>query len=127
MRAALGSYARYWREAFRLPSMDLPAVAARLDKVFIGAEYFAAARRAGRGVAMALPHSGNWDMAGCGWRRTTAPSPRWPNGSSRSRSMTDSSSSGRAWGSRCCPPPAAVTVRRWRFSQNGCTRTSSSA
>ncbi len=64
MRAALESYARYWREAFRLPSMDLPAVAARLDKVFIGAEYFAAARRAGRGAVMALPHSGNWDMAG---------------------------------------------------------------
>ncbi len=64
MRAALESYARYWREAFRLPSMDLPAVAARLDKVFIGAEYFAAAHRAGRGAVMALPHSGNWDMAG---------------------------------------------------------------
>jgi KDO2-lipid IV(A) lauroyltransferase len=64
MRAALASYARYWREAFRLPSMNLPKVAARLDKVFIGAEYFAAAHAAGRGAVMALPHSGNWDMAG---------------------------------------------------------------
>ena len=64
MRAALASYARYWREAFRLPSMDLPNVAARLDKVFIGAEKFAAAHAAGRGAVMALPHSGNWDMAG---------------------------------------------------------------
>ena len=64
MRAALSSYARYWREAFRLPSMNLPAVAERLDKVFIGAEYFAAAHAAGRGAVMALPHSGNWDMAG---------------------------------------------------------------
>ena len=64
MQASLASYARYWREAFRLPSMDLPALAARLDKVFIGAEHFAAAHRAGRGAVMALPHSGNWDMAG---------------------------------------------------------------
>lgn len=64
MRAACESYARYWREAFRLPSMDLTAVADRLNKVFIGAEYFVAAHRAGRGAVMALPHSGNWDMAG---------------------------------------------------------------
>lgn len=64
IKAAVKSYARYWREAFRLPSMNLPAVADRLDKVFIGAEYFAEAHRAGRGAVMALPHSGNWDMAG---------------------------------------------------------------
>ena len=64
IRASLASYARYWKEAFRLPSMDLPALAARLDKVFIGAEHFAAAKAAGRGAVMALPHSGNWDMAG---------------------------------------------------------------
>lgn len=64
MRDALASYARYWREAFRLPSMDLPRVAERLDQVFVGAEHFAAAKRAGRGAVMALPHSGNWDMAG---------------------------------------------------------------
>jgi KDO2-lipid IV(A) lauroyltransferase len=64
IRAALASYARYWREAFRLPSMDLPALADRLDRAFVGAEHFAAAHAAGRGAVMALPHSGNWDMAG---------------------------------------------------------------
>lgn len=64
MRAAVASYARYWREAFRLPSMDHVALAAQLDRRFIGAEHFAAAHRAGRGAVMALPHSGNWDMAG---------------------------------------------------------------
>ncbi len=64
MRASLASYARYWREAFRLPSMNLARLAARLDKVFIGAEHFAAAHAAGGGAVMALPHSGNWDMAG---------------------------------------------------------------
>ena len=64
IRASLESYARYWREAFRLPSMNLPEVARRLDEVFIGAEHFANAKAAGRGAIIALPHSGNWDLAG---------------------------------------------------------------
>ena len=64
IRASLASYARYWREAFRLPSMDLQAVARRLDEVFIGADRLQAAMDAGRGGVLALPHSGNWDMAG---------------------------------------------------------------
>jgi phosphatidylinositol dimannoside acyltransferase len=64
MRASLSSYARYWREAFRLPSMDLPAVAAQVDRRFIGADKLEAAHAAGHGGVLALPHSGNWDMAG---------------------------------------------------------------
>ncbi len=64
MRAALASYARYWQEAFRLPAMDPAALAARLDRRFVGAQHFDAALRGGRGAVMALPHSGNWDMAG---------------------------------------------------------------
>jgi lauroyl/myristoyl acyltransferase len=64
IRASLASYARYWREAFRLPSMDLPAVAHRLDEVFIGADKLQAAVDSGLGGVLALPHSGNWDMAG---------------------------------------------------------------
>lgn len=64
IRASLASYARYWREAFRLPSMDLAAVARRLDEVFIGADRLVAAKEAGRGGVLALPHSGNWDLAG---------------------------------------------------------------
>jgi KDO2-lipid IV(A) lauroyltransferase len=64
MRASVASYARYWREAFRLPTMNQAALATRLDRVFIGAEKFADAHRGGRGAVIALPHSGNWDMAG---------------------------------------------------------------
>jgi len=64
IRASLASYARYWREAFRLPSMDHAALAERLEAVFRGAEKFDEAQRGGRGAVMALPHSGNWDMAG---------------------------------------------------------------
>jgi KDO2-lipid IV(A) lauroyltransferase len=64
IRASVASYARYWREAFRLPTMNQAALADRLDRVFIGAEKFDAALVGGRGAVMALPHSGNWDMAG---------------------------------------------------------------
>ncbi len=64
IRASLASYARYWREAFRLPTMDLPAVARRFDEVSIGTDRPQAAIDAGRGGILALPHSGNWDMAG---------------------------------------------------------------
>ena len=64
MRASVASYARYWREAFRLPTMNQAALAKRLGRVFIGAEKFADAHRGGRGAVIALPHSGNWDMAG---------------------------------------------------------------
>jgi len=64
MRASLASYARYWREAFRLPTMNQVELAERLDRVFIGAEKFAIAREGGSGAVVALPHSGNWDMAG---------------------------------------------------------------
>jgi KDO2-lipid IV(A) lauroyltransferase len=64
IHASVASYARYWREAFRLPTMNQAELAKRLDRVFIGAETFAAAREGGRGAVIALPHSGNWDMAG---------------------------------------------------------------
>ena len=64
IRASVASYARYWREAFRLPTMNQAALAERLDRVFIGAEKFDVALVGGRGAVMALPHSGNWDMAG---------------------------------------------------------------
>ncbi|WP_235672812.1 phosphatidylinositol mannoside acyltransferase [Mycolicibacterium hodleri] len=64
IRASLASYARYWREAFRLPSMDHRVLARKLDEAAVGGEHVAAALDAGRGAVLALPHSGNWDMAG---------------------------------------------------------------
>ena len=64
IRASLSSYARYWREAFRLPSMDHQVLARELDAAATGGEHVAAALKAGRGAILALPHSGNWDLAG---------------------------------------------------------------
>jgi lauroyl/myristoyl acyltransferase len=64
IRASLASYARYWREAFRLPSMDLKKFGARIGPRLWNSEYIGAGLEAGHGVILALPHSGNWDMAG---------------------------------------------------------------
>jgi KDO2-lipid IV(A) lauroyltransferase len=64
MRASLASYARYWRETFRLPTMDHRELARKVNKSFQGAENLDGALAMGRGAVVALPHSGNWDMAG---------------------------------------------------------------
>jgi lauroyl/myristoyl acyltransferase len=64
VREAMRSYARYWCEAFRLPSMDPADVHARMDPFFTGTGPFFEALDAGRGVVFAVPHSGNWDAAG---------------------------------------------------------------
>lgn len=60
--AAMRSYARYWLEAFRLPRTDAAAVVA--GSTVPGVEHLEQARADGRGLVVALPHSGNWDAAG---------------------------------------------------------------
>ncbi|MFN3340303.1 MAG: phosphatidylinositol mannoside acyltransferase [Dietzia sp.] len=64
VRDSFRSYARYWREAFRLPSMDREAVAREMDRTIEGVEHLDAALAKGRGVIVALPHSANWDLGG---------------------------------------------------------------
>ncbi|MFC4002401.1 phosphatidylinositol mannoside acyltransferase [Prauserella oleivorans] len=61
-RRALRSYARYWHEAFRLPSADPDELCEHID--LSGAEYLEAALAEGNGAVVALPHTGNWDVAG---------------------------------------------------------------
>jgi KDO2-lipid IV(A) lauroyltransferase len=56
------NYARYWHEFFRLPTMTRQEILDSLD--LEGAEHLDAARAAGRGAILALPHLGNWDLAG---------------------------------------------------------------
>ncbi|HEX5540104.1 MAG TPA: phosphatidylinositol mannoside acyltransferase [Micromonospora sp.] len=74
VRAGLRSYARYWLEAFRLPSLTRAELLSgfRLQRQ----ELLHEAMDAGRGVVVALPHAGNWDAAGAwvaamGWPLTT--------------------------------------------------------
>ncbi|GAB3157644.1 phosphatidylinositol mannoside acyltransferase [Amycolatopsis stemonae] len=63
-RRAMRSYARYWHETFRLPSMDHKEVSGRVAASITGVENLDAALADGNGAVMALPHSGNWDIAG---------------------------------------------------------------
>ena len=61
-RAGMRSYLRYWLEVFQLPSYDQEHITGRMT-----VENFGAVRAhldAGRGVLLALPHMGNWDLAG---------------------------------------------------------------
>jgi KDO2-lipid IV(A) lauroyltransferase len=62
VRAGLRSYARYWMEAFRLPSRSHEQILAgfRLD----GGEMLIKHAAEGQGVILALPHGGNWDAGG---------------------------------------------------------------
>jgi phosphatidylinositol dimannoside acyltransferase len=62
--AGLRSYARYWLETFRLPKMDQARVAANAHSQTIGEHHMDAAMAAGKGMILALPHTGNWDVAG---------------------------------------------------------------
>lgn len=63
-RAAMRSYGRYWWETFRLHRLDPHAVADNALAGTVGTEHVYAARDHGRGIILALPHSGNWDIAG---------------------------------------------------------------
>jgi phosphatidylinositol dimannoside acyltransferase len=55
------SYGRYWLDSFRLPSIGM----AELDGRFTheGYEHIKAARAAGRGPLMVIPHLGGWEWA----------------------------------------------------------------
>jgi KDO2-lipid IV(A) lauroyltransferase len=83
VRAGLRSYARYWLEAFRLPSLSHQQ---RLRRFRLdGGEMLGAAVSAGTGAVVAVPHAGNWDAAGAwaaanGWPLTTVAERLRPEG-----------------------------------------------
>jgi lauroyl/myristoyl acyltransferase len=59
---AFDSYARYWLEAFRAPSLSKADLDARLT--VDGFDRVEAALAVGSGAILALPHLGSWDLAG---------------------------------------------------------------
>jgi KDO2-lipid IV(A) lauroyltransferase len=61
-RSGMRSYMRYWVEAFRLPAYT----PADIDRIVSGpgVERIDEAMAAGKGCILALPHMGNWDLAG---------------------------------------------------------------
>jgi KDO2-lipid IV(A) lauroyltransferase len=83
VRDGLRSYARYWLEVFRLPSLNRAGIldAFDLDRAHLLGDAVAA----GTGCVVALPHSGNWDAAGAwvcaqGWPITTVAERLRPEG-----------------------------------------------
>ncbi|MEU1091320.1 phosphatidylinositol mannoside acyltransferase [Streptomyces sp. NPDC005576] len=61
-RAGMRSYMRYWMESFRLPNWSPAQIKERIDVT--GVHRVTEGLDAGRGVVVALPHLGNWDLAG---------------------------------------------------------------
>lgn len=85
VRAGLRSYARYWMEAFRLPSQSREHF---LDGLRMSPENYDDLKSRiaeGNGVVLALPHIGNWDAAAAwvvsnGWRMITVAERLKPEG-----------------------------------------------
>jgi len=70
-REGVRSYLRYWCEVFQLPTMDRADVVRRTKVV--GDPTLRAAVAAGKGMILALPHTGNWDQAGAWLTGTGVP------------------------------------------------------
>ncbi|UQA96490.1 phosphatidylinositol mannoside acyltransferase [Streptomyces halobius] len=66
-RAGMRSYMRYWMESFRLPAWSEERVKAGFTPQDI--HYLTDGLASGRGVVLALPHMGNYDLAGV-WATT---------------------------------------------------------
>lgn len=65
VRDSVRSYARYWMEAFRLPSISKdPQLRRWLAQPVPGADLLRTSVAKGKGVVLVLPHAGNWDLAG---------------------------------------------------------------
>ncbi|MCZ4118385.1 phosphatidylinositol mannoside acyltransferase [Streptomyces sp. H39-S7] len=61
-RAGMRSYLRYWMESFRMPAWDRERF--RTDVQLADTHFLEEGLAAGRGVVVALPHMGNYDLAG---------------------------------------------------------------
>ncbi|UNO43694.1 phosphatidylinositol mannoside acyltransferase [Streptomyces sp. MST-110588] len=61
-RAGMRSYLRYWMESFRLPAWSKERIKTGFTPQDV--HYLEEGLKSGRGVILALPHMGNYDLAG---------------------------------------------------------------
>ncbi|WP_442813292.1 phosphatidylinositol mannoside acyltransferase [Streptomyces sp. NBC_01754] len=61
-KAGMRSYMRYWMESFRLPTWSPERIRASMEVLDV--HRLTEGLDTGRGVVLALPHLGNWDLAG---------------------------------------------------------------
>ena len=61
-REVFAHYGRYWTETFWVRPRRSRAILERTT--LLGIEHLHAARDSGRGIVLALPHCGNWEIAG---------------------------------------------------------------
>ncbi len=71
VRGAFASYGRYWMESFRLPSLDPARLAEQFSIEGLG--HIEAARAAGKGAILAIPHLGGWEVGGAWFVRRGFP------------------------------------------------------
>ncbi|WP_369214383.1 phosphatidylinositol mannoside acyltransferase [Streptomyces flavofungini] len=71
-RAGMRSYLRYWMESFRLPSWSKDRVRHGFEATDL--HHLTDGLASGKGVILALPHLGNWDLAGA-WVTTKLETP----------------------------------------------------
>lgn len=71
-RAGMRSYLRYWMESFRLPAWSKDRVRTGFDCK--DAHHLTDGLASDQGVILALPHMGNWDLAGA-WVTTKLETP----------------------------------------------------
>jgi len=71
-RAGMRSYLRYWMESFRLPAWSEERVKGGFDPKDV--HYLTDGIASDRGLILALPHLGNWDLAGA-WVTTKLETP----------------------------------------------------
>lgn len=64
VRAGLRSYARFWKETFRLPGMDHRKIFQQVHDSFVGLPLIDAALERGKGLVIVLPHTANFDVSG---------------------------------------------------------------
>ncbi|MFG1669172.1 phosphatidylinositol mannoside acyltransferase [Streptomyces sp. Y7] len=71
-RAGMRSYLRYWMESFRLPAWSPERIKDGFDPKDV--HYLTDGLASDQGVILALPHLGNWDLAGA-WVTTKLETP----------------------------------------------------